>query len=117
MKTTDAMLSDIATMIAHMHSRTAAYVGDLSRMGAAETLDGMFWTAHWIWASIQDRSLELQNLMADVGIKHDCGCLGFPGGYRHRFPESEERSVVGFVAACWAEIDERLGIDISEAPA
>jgi len=109
-KTAEEILTEASTTIAHMHNRTGMYVGSHD---AADTLDGMFWLAHWFWAMIQGREAEFRDLHSAIRRRHKCDCLGFPDGFRHLNPDADEESTFHFVLACWREIDGELGIDIS----
>ncbi len=110
MKTVDEVLAEASATIAHMHNRTGMYVGS---NGAADTLDGMFWLAHWFWAMIQGREAEFRDLHSTIRKRHKCDCLGFPAGFRHLNPDADEETAFRFVLECWREIDSQLGIDIS----
>ena len=112
MKTAEEILTEAATTIAHMHNRTGMYVGS---NGAADTLDGMFWLAHWFWAMVQSREAEFQKLHSAIREHHRCDCLGFPDGFRRLNPDAGEKAAFRFVLACWRELDDKLGIDISPA--
>ncbi len=71
MKMAEEILAEASTTIAHIHNRTAMYVGPPAEPGRANTLDGMFWLAHWFWASIQGRETEFRNLLSAVRQRHN----------------------------------------------
>jgi hypothetical protein len=114
MKTVDEIQSEVSTMIASIHNRPTMYVGSESREGSANTLDGIRWIAHWIWATIQSREAEFRRENESVLKNPKCGSQGFPETFRRLNPAADEASVFRFVRECWAEIDLRLEIDISE---
>jgi hypothetical protein len=113
MKTAEEILAEASTMIAHIHNRTGMYIGSLARPGAADTLDAVFWLAHWFWYSIQDREAEHNDLYYAICERHKFSGLGFPDGFRHLNPDADEEAACRFVLAGWREIDGGLGIDIS----
>lgn len=113
-KTVDEILTEATTTIAHIHNRPSMYVGSESQAGAANTLDGMMWIAHWFWATIQSRQAEFRRVHDAVREIHKCSCQGFPDAFRRLNPDADEASALHFVRKCWAEIDSRLEIDISE---
>lgn len=114
MKSAEEILAEANTTIAGIHNRPTMYVGSTSRPNAADIFDGIIWTAHWFWAVIQSRQRELYDIAASVREAHRCGCRGFSDAYRRQYPDSDELAVFEYVRKCWAEIDAKLGIDISE---
>ncbi len=112
MKSAEDILAEANNTIAHMHNRPQMYVGATNRQSAGEIYDGMMWVAHWFWARCQDREDEFGETKSNVMTSRKCGCVGFPGSFRQRNPDSNEHAVFEYVRECWAEIDAQLGIDI-----
>ncbi len=113
MKTAEEILALTSTTIAHIHNRTGMYVGSPTNPGAANTLDGVFWLAHWSWTSIQGGETDYRDVYSAICQRHKFGSLRLPGGFRRLNPEADEETAFRFVLACWREIGEELGIDIS----
>ena len=60
MKPVEEVLAEALAAIEGLHHRPSMYVGSTTQPGAANTLDGMLWIAHWFWATVQDRRGELR---------------------------------------------------------
>lgn len=114
MKSAEQILTVSSKVIAHLHNRPSMYIGSVSRQNAADIFDGMIWIAHWFWATVQSRENEFLEVAAAVRESHKCSCQGFPDAFRRHSPDSDEETVFQHVRSCWAEIDARLGIDITE---
>ena len=114
MKSIDEILAEANTTIAHMHRRPSMYIGSTKRANAGDIFDGMIWIAHWFWASVQSREKEFRDVVSAVRESYNCSCQGFPDAYRRHHPDTDEETLFEHVRKCWAEVDERLGIDISE---
>jgi len=117
MKSVDQILVEANKTIAHMHHRPSMYIGSTSRPSAGDMFDGMIWITHWFWATIQSRENEFRQVVAAIRESHQCSCQGFPDAFRRHNPGSDDESVFEHVRKCWAEIDAKLGIDISEEAA
>jgi len=117
MKTSEQMLAEISTTIAHMHHRITMYVPSTNGPGAGDTIDGMFWIAHRFWASLQERGDEFRTAVRVVRRRHECGSQGFPDAFRENNPDALEEEVARAVMSYWVEIDAELGIDISSTAA
>jgi hypothetical protein len=117
MRSSDEILCEVSSTIAHMHHRISMYIGSTEQPGAGNTLDGVFWMAHSFWALVQERDGEFRDTIEAVRQQHECSCQIFPDAYRRHNPDASEPEVCDFVIACWREIDATLGIDISEKAA
>lgn len=114
MKTPEQILAEASKTIAHIHNRPSMYIGSTTRANAADIFDGIMWIAHGFWATVQSREKEFRDVVDAVRELHECSCQGFPDAFRRHNPSSEEGLVFQHVRECWAEIDAKLGIDVSE---
>lgn len=117
MKSPDEILAEANKKIAHMHNRPFMYVASADRVRAGEVFDGMMWVAHWFWSVIQSREQEFRETSGDVRKAHGCGPFPFADVLRRQHPHVDEQMVFERVREFWAEVDAKLGIDISEEAA
>lgn len=110
MKSAEAILDELELMVANYHTRTSMYVGSKCGPCAADTLDALFHTTIGLWASIQDRESEFQDVVSLVRERHRCGVLPIIQTFHERNRNACPEDVCEFVFGFWRDVADELNV-------